>query len=44
MKITKDEVVKIRVEIDAILGYQRGYKFWHNVVLKTPEAEFIEDL
>ncbi len=41
-KMSKGEVIAIRRCIEQVLGMSRAYDFWHNVVLKTPEDEFID--
>ncbi len=40
---TPDEIVKMRRAMAGVIGIKREYDFWHNIVLKTPESEFIID-
>jgi len=43
MKLTKTEVVNMRRAMAGVIGIKREYDFWHNIVLKTPESDFIID-
>lgn len=41
LKLHKIEIVRMRHAMANVIGVQREYDFWHDIVLKTPEKEFI---
>ena len=40
-KLSRTDIVFIRQNIARVIGTKREYEFWHEIVLKTPEHEFI---